>query len=337
MEYFLLSKKNKLDQYYTSPDVVSWCWERLAWRYNLHNFEFVEPSAGEGAFLRGDLNIKGYDLEPKHPDVVKQDFLKLDKTFLKGKFVVGNPPFGWASSLALKFINHCSDADVIAFILPRTFSKKLFQEKVDLNLHLVAEWDLPKNSFILEGLPYDVPCCFQIWERKTIARVPLVYKDYIKECQEGGKFLRRVGGRAGKFVSEKDYTPSTTYKVCCSKDVALKVEACYSDILNEASKTAGVRSITINEINYILTQQEDIMEMSNNLTEVDFGVGVNKPIAIINYENKEIIEEFNDALDAAQWLSIAGDIYTLVNRKVDYEGDAEFDKWLEESSIGEGE
>jgi hypothetical protein len=79
------------------------------------------------------------------------------------------------------------------------------------------------------------------------------------------------------------------------------------------------------------------MEMSNNLTEVDFGVGVNKPIAIINYENKEIIEEFKDALDAAQWLSVAGDIYTLVNRKVDYEGDEAFDKWLEESSIGEGE
>lgn len=76
------------------------------------------------------------------------------------------------------------------------------------------------------------------------------------------------------------------------------------------------------------------MSKENNLTEVDFGVGVDKPIAIINYENKEIIQEFNDALDAAQWLAVAGDVYTLVNREVNYEDDEDFDKWLEESSVG---
>tara|TARA_R100000541_G_C1897352_1_gene84131 strand:- start:119291 stop:119533 length:243 start_codon:yes stop_codon:yes gene_type:complete len=76
------------------------------------------------------------------------------------------------------------------------------------------------------------------------------------------------------------------------------------------------------------------MSKDNNLTEVDFGLGVDKPIAIINYENKEIIQEFNDALDAAQWLAVAGDVYTLVNREVNYEDDEDFDKWLEESSVG---
>lgn len=76
------------------------------------------------------------------------------------------------------------------------------------------------------------------------------------------------------------------------------------------------------------------MNKENNLTEVDFGVGNSKPIAIINYENKEIIQEFNDALDAAQWLAVVGDVYTLVNREVNYEDDEDFDKWLEESSVG---
>lgn len=252
---FLLSKKNRLDQYYTSKEIADWCWERLAWRYNLSCEEFVEPSAGNGSFLREDVKITAYDLEPKVSGIIEKDFLTVDKKDLQGKIVIGNPPFGWASSLALKFLNHCSEAKVIAFILPRTFSKKLFQNKIDKNLHLVAEWDLPKNSFLLEGLPYDVPCCFQIWEREEYTRKEVNFDKHVYLCEDGNLLLRRVGGRAGKFVSEEDYTSSTTYRVKCSPETKTLIESCYEDIKAEASKTVGVRSITLDEINYILTRR----------------------------------------------------------------------------------
>jgi len=72
-----------------------------------------------------------------------------------------------------------------------------------------------------------------------------------------------------------------------------------------------------------------------NTIEVDFGVGENKPSALINFETKEIIEEFDDALSAAMWLAASYPMYVLVNREVDYTGDDDFDKWLEESSVGE--
>jgi len=78
---------------------------------------------------------------------------------------------------------------------------------------------------------------------------------------------------------------------------------------------------------------DNIVE-ENNLIEVDFGVGKNKPSALINFETKEVIEEFDNALEAAMWLAASQEMYTLVNREVDYSGDDDFDKWLEESSVG---
>lgn len=81
---------------------------------------------------------------------------------------------------------------------------------------------------------------------------------------------------------------------------------------------------------------DNIVEESN-LVEVDFGVGVDNPISLFNVETKEIIQEFNDALDAAMWLAASQEMYTLVNREVDYSGDDAFDKWLKESSVGEVE
>lgn len=251
-----MSKKNKLDQYYTKPEVAAWCFDRLLWQVRDYSTTFVEPSAGEGVFLKQEYDFEAYDLDPKHEDVVKKDFLSLPKESLKGKVIVGNPPFGWASSLAVKFINHCSEADMIGFILPKTFKKKLFQEKnINKKLHLVSEWDLPKNSFVLEGEPYDVPCCFQIWKREDYERKSLSINEYVVESDFGDKFLRRVGGRAGKFVSEEDYTPSTTYKVKCDEEISSLIEEIYDKIKKEASNTAGVRSITLDEINYILTQE----------------------------------------------------------------------------------
>ena len=253
-----MSKKNKLDQYYTSEEIAKFCWERLLWKYPTaySNKEFIEPSAGSGAFLRDDVNITGFDIEPKHPNIVQMDFLNTDKTLLKGKFVIGNPPFGWASSLAVRFLNHCSEADVIGFILPKTFMKKVFQEdKVDRHLHLVGEWELPKNSFILEGNCYDVPCCFQIWERKEQERESLKIETFIKECENGELFLRRVGGRSGQFVSKEDYTESTTYRVSCNEQVEKDIISLYPKIKVVASQTAGVRSITLKEINYLLTKE----------------------------------------------------------------------------------
>ena len=74
--------------------------------------------------------------------------------------------------------------------------------------------------------------------------------------------------------------------------------------------------------------------MAEETILVDFGVGLKKPVAVINAETKEIIEEFEDGLSAAMWLGVCSKLYSLVDRPVDYSDDDDFDKWLEKSSIG---
>jgi hypothetical protein len=250
-----MSKKNSLDQYYTRPEVAQYCLSLLTNYLGKTDYTFVEPSAGCGAFLDNSLTWEAYDLEPKHESVVKSDFF--DIYDLENKIVVGNPPFGFASSLALKFINHSEKygATVIAFILPKTFKKVLFQEKVSHNLSVALEVDLPDNSFILNGVVYNVPCVFQIWVRKP--REVLKFNKYLEKGNpEDYDFtIRRVGGRAGKVISLDEFTASSSLYVKGDLNLIEK----YQDLIcKEASYTAGVMSITLDEINYIITNKEKV-------------------------------------------------------------------------------
>jgi hypothetical protein len=151
----------------------------------------LEPSAGSGVFLSLLPPEKrvGIDLEPAHPEVVKQDFFTYEPPIGKAVCVVGNPPFGKNSSLAVNFFNHASlFADTIAFIFPRTFRKRSVQNRLDLNFHLDTEILLEKNSFHTpDGQLYDVPCVFQVWKKKPEKRKPFL----IEKEHEDFEFLSK--------------------------------------------------------------------------------------------------------------------------------------------------
>ena len=62
----------------------------------------------------------------KNQEISKQDYLQIEEiTHKKGKIhILGNPPFGRQSSLAIKFIKKSSIfCDTISFILPKSFKK----------------------------------------------------------------------------------------------------------------------------------------------------------------------------------------------------------------------
>ena len=67
-------------------------------------------------------------MEPENSEIMKQDYLNFDyNTMIKKKFnkihVIGNPPFGRQSSLAIKFIKKSLEyCDSISFILPKSFT-----------------------------------------------------------------------------------------------------------------------------------------------------------------------------------------------------------------------
>lgn len=91
------------------------------------DYDFVEPSAGSGNFMKAveahGLKIDGYDIHPKSPEVIQHDFLE-DDLDLSGKIVIGNPPYGKKSGLALKFIDRAFEqgAEAVCFLLMGTFA-----------------------------------------------------------------------------------------------------------------------------------------------------------------------------------------------------------------------
>ena len=163
-----------LDKFYTKESAV----RRLIGMLNVKEYDFiVEPSAGDGAFLRqlSDLKVIALDIAPDSPKIVQQDFFEFEvgeKNKESNILTIGNPPFGKNSSLAVKFFNHAAKfSSCIAFVVPRTFRKSSLQNKLDLNFHLQAEYVLPRASFYLPtGEDYEVPTVAQVWVRKDEKR-----------------------------------------------------------------------------------------------------------------------------------------------------------------------
>jgi hypothetical protein len=164
-----------LDKFYTVPVISEKCLKNIGSRYDWSDWGLViEPSAGNGSFLTRIPTDKkiGIDISPEHADIIKKDFLTYTPPSDIGKIlVVGNPPFGKISSLAIKFFNHASKwADVIAFIIPRTFRRVSVHNKLDTNFHLVFDEEIPISPCSFSP-PMMAKCCFQIWEKKEIKRI----------------------------------------------------------------------------------------------------------------------------------------------------------------------
>ena len=94
--------------------------------------------------------------------IIKMDFLKFKPKENKKYLIIGNPPFGRSSSIAIKFFNKAAlFSDCIAFILPRTFKRISIQNRLDLNFSLIYTKDLPvKPCCFIPKM--EAKCCFQI-------------------------------------------------------------------------------------------------------------------------------------------------------------------------------
>jgi hypothetical protein len=169
-------RKEGLDKFYTLPECSKKCIDKVCELYDIAGWNLIiEPSAGNGSFLNqiSSNNKIGIDILPGHQNIIKQDFfdyyppaININKNIL----VIGNPPFGRVSSLAIKFFNHSAKwANVIAFIIPRTFRKISIQNRLDNNFHLVYDEEIPNNPCCFSPI-MSVKCCFQIWEKKDIKR-----------------------------------------------------------------------------------------------------------------------------------------------------------------------
>jgi hypothetical protein len=282
-------RTNTKDQFYTSIPVAKKCIETIISR--LHNtsspadlvlplsaYMWIEPSAGNGAFFHNipDTYDKiGIDIDPKAPNILEQDFLTWMPPSLstsKPIIVFGNPPFGSQSALAKSFIIHsCKFASIIAFILPRSFTKSSMSNTFDTMFHCIHSSEIEPHAFVINGgATYDVPCVFQIWKKMPTPRAVLQKVtekgfQYVRQTDAHHIAFRRVGAYAGKsyitsIAGEK--IEGVTYNYSPQSHHFLKFDDAFKGSILEISRkinlhtfpsnTTGPRSLSKTEINIVI-------------------------------------------------------------------------------------
>jgi hypothetical protein len=298
-------RTNTHDQFYTSDAVAKQCVQWIITAVSASgddNYLWIEPSAGTGAFLHQlppEFTKIGLDIDPKTNDIIKQDYLSWNPDTAvpkkKGVIVFGNPPFGRQSSLAKAFIGKsCSFANFIAFILPKSFTKPSMYNVFHPRFHMIFSKELDKNAFIINGgAKYDVPCVFQIWEKRATQRpkeekvAPIGFA-YISAATAAATTttsstptptsstptptpsptpsptpctfaLRRVGGLAGKcYTDTATRSAQSHYFIRLNEStVPAAYHAAIIDKINKhtfPSNTVGPRSLSKSEVNVVLNQ-----------------------------------------------------------------------------------
>ena len=184
--------------------------------------------------------LKGYDC------ISTNEFFNL--TDMKFSVIIGNPPYGKNSSLAVKFLNKASElSDSVYMVLPRTFRKPSIINRLDPKLHLVSDIDVDDSAF-----RDSIIACVQKWEVKKEHREKIVtytkHKDFVF-CKktEADICLGRVGGGpSGKIFDEWENRSENSHyflKVS-SPEVVDNLRSLYSEFRSAALQTVGCPSLS---------------------------------------------------------------------------------------------
>jgi len=266
-------KRNTIDKFYTKKEVADLCIQLLKTHIHICDNDLViEPSAGNGSFIESIKSLKlslssfvshiFFDIEPEHDEIIKQDFLLYDYGDIQRRYnnihIIGNPPFGRQSSLAIKFIKKsCEFCNTVSFILPKSFKKDKLIKVFPLHFHLLYSYDIPKNSFTLDNnKSYDVPCVFQIWEKRDYNRPqPIIYQPngfiFVKKTDNPHISVRRVGFYSGKIDDKniEDKNTQTHYFIKFTNNKPLIFNlSLLSQIEYKFNNSVGPRSISKQEL-----------------------------------------------------------------------------------------
>jgi predicted RNA methylase len=257
--------RNTIDKYYTKDIIVEMCIDFVKQNIQINKDDLIiEPSAGNGSFIKAikllTNNFHFYDIEPENDEIIKQNYLLYNYTNVKDMFnkihIIGNPPFGRQSSLAIKFIKKsCEFCNSISFILPKSFKKDSLKKTFPLNFHLIFEFDLPNKSFLVDDVEHTVPCIFQIWQKQTHNRTiieklePLNYL-FVKKTENPDISFIRVGGKAGtidKNIENKGIQSHYFIKFTNNISVDETIQK-LSTITYDINNTVGPKSISKQEL-----------------------------------------------------------------------------------------
>jgi len=145
----------------------------------------------------------------------------------------------------------------------------------DSHFHCIHSSNVETDAFVLggDGTPYDVPCVFQIWQKRSVPRIiaeKITEKGfhYVKETEPRDVVIRRVGvyaGRcfdgggigAGDINNATEYNKQTHYFIKLDGQPAVQHIKQIVDKINAhvfPTNTTGPRSLSKPEINEVLNE-----------------------------------------------------------------------------------
>ena len=220
----MIMAKIELDKYYTPVNLAKYCIDKTFEIIGKENItDIIEPSAGNGSFSN-QLECVAYDIEPEHKSIIKQDYLKLELEYKKGRLIIGNPPYGRCMNLAQKFYKKSIQiGDYIAFILPISClnnTQSLFE------FDLIYSEDLGGHNYSNRQLH----CCFNIYKRPIngLNKQKRIKLKDVKIIRQDSKQYNEIidydirmcywgNGSAGKILKDNEHY-AAEYKIIILND-----------------------------------------------------------------------------------------------------------------------
>ena len=225
IDYTRYSSKQK-DQFFTPVATAKKCYDFFCEEIKKYgdsdlDFSYIEPSAGDGSFLKVlPLNTVALDVDPKRENIIEQDYLEwVPDDNGKRIIVFGNPPFGMRGHTALKFINHSNKfAEYVCFILPQLFEsdgKGSPRKRVE-GFNLIFSTKIESMFYEPNKNELKINTIFQIWS-KNHSNIEYDVKKYetdkmkIYSLSDGGTV---ASTRNKRMIDNCDvYLPSTCFGI----------------------------------------------------------------------------------------------------------------------------
>ena len=256
------------EQYYTPTDLAEkLIAEVMVMVPDLAKRQILEPAGGTGSFLKaaakaGATDFLSFDIEPKHANVTKANFL--DATLTGDNAVtISNPPFGRNNSLSIPFFNKAANhSEFICFIVPRSWRKWSVINRLDRRFHLVADHDIQIDYEDDAGeklsMKNGLATCFQIWQRKNTLRPLYLVSDRgiieKTDSQNADVALTIFGFSCGKVMTEFERKPNST-KMFLKLHHPQALKALQTvDFSKFYKNTAYTQALSLPEINYLLNE-----------------------------------------------------------------------------------
>ena len=256
------------EQYYTPRELASSLVskvERIVSDFSSRTV--LEPAGGTGAFVEaakaaGAKKVLSVDIEPKHGDVNKGDYLSTNLK-LTNAVTISNPPFGRNNSLSIPFFNRAADhSEYIAFIVPRSWRKWSVVNRLDRRFHLIHDEDLSidyvDDTNTLISKKNNLKTCFQIWQRREDSREIVKVEDrgYVSKVKpaEADIALTVFGFSCGRVNTEFERKANTT-RMFLKLNHPGALKALQTANFQRFSKnTAYTEALSFQEINFLLNE-----------------------------------------------------------------------------------